>query len=77
MVRLHMYLTRFFIIQVVAVDFLDSDLAKIPRFQEISEVYSEELESSVVFPNTLTDKKSKGWDLAPAPFFSFSINMLL
>ncbi|XP_035281502.1 cadherin EGF LAG seven-pass G-type receptor 1-like isoform X1 [Anguilla anguilla] len=38
---------------ILVVDYLDTsspDLAKIPRFQEIQEVYPEDLESSVLFP---------------------------
>ncbi|XP_073724829.1 cadherin EGF LAG seven-pass G-type receptor 1 [Misgurnus anguillicaudatus] len=59
------YLRPFTIItdnMIVAVNFLDpiTDQAEIPHFQEISEVYSKELESSVFFPNLLTvSKKSK------------------
>ncbi len=47
---------------VVALDFLDTaNQDKIPRFQEVNEVYSKELESSVLFPNLLAmPKKSKG-----------------
>ncbi|XP_031420890.1 cadherin EGF LAG seven-pass G-type receptor 1 isoform X2 [Clupea harengus] len=39
---------------IVSVDYVDSsgtDLAKIPRFHEIQEVYPRELESSVLFPD--------------------------
>ncbi|KAJ8262011.1 hypothetical protein GJAV_G00161080 [Gymnothorax javanicus] len=39
---------------IVVVDYLDTsnpDLAQIPRFQEIQEVYPKDLESSVVFPD--------------------------
>lgn len=40
---------------VFAMDFLDSSSmsqAKLPRFHEIKEIYSEELESSVIFPDS-------------------------
>ncbi|XP_073687546.1 cadherin EGF LAG seven-pass G-type receptor 1-like [Garra rufa] len=59
------YLRPFTIVtdnMIVALDFLDSaaNQDKIPRFQEVKEVYSKELESSVVFPNLLAmAKKSK------------------
>ncbi|XP_051548726.1 cadherin EGF LAG seven-pass G-type receptor 1-like isoform X2 [Myxocyprinus asiaticus] len=59
------YLRPFTIVtdnMIVAVDYLDStlDQAKIPRFQENRKVYSEELESSVLFPNLPSmPKKSK------------------
>uniref|UniRef100_A0A9J8CLR4 Cadherin EGF LAG seven-pass G-type receptor 1b n=1 Tax=Cyprinus carpio carpio TaxID=630221 RepID=A0A9J8CLR4_CYPCA len=50
------YLRPFTIVtdnMIVALDFLGStaNQDKIPRFQEVNEVYSEELESSVLFPN--------------------------
>uniref|UniRef100_A0A672NJX6 Cadherin EGF LAG seven-pass G-type receptor 1-like n=1 Tax=Sinocyclocheilus grahami TaxID=75366 RepID=A0A672NJX6_SINGR len=56
------YLRPFTIVtdnMIVALDFLDStaNQDKIPRFQEDNEVYSKELESSVLFPNL--PKKSK------------------
>ncbi|XP_051975378.1 cadherin EGF LAG seven-pass G-type receptor 1 [Xyrauchen texanus] len=59
------YLRTFTIItdnMIVAVDYLDSntDQAKIPCFQEIRKVYSEELESFIIFPNLIAmPKKSK------------------
>uniref|UniRef100_A0A9J8CGB0 Cadherin EGF LAG seven-pass G-type receptor 1b n=1 Tax=Cyprinus carpio carpio TaxID=630221 RepID=A0A9J8CGB0_CYPCA len=60
------YLRPFTIVtdnMIVALDFLDStaNQDKIPRFQEVKEVFAKELESSVVFPNLLTmPKKTKG-----------------
>uniref|UniRef100_A0A8C1N8Q7 Cadherin EGF LAG seven-pass G-type receptor 1b n=1 Tax=Cyprinus carpio TaxID=7962 RepID=A0A8C1N8Q7_CYPCA len=53
------YLRPFTIVtdnMIVALDFLDStaNQDKIPRFQEVKEVFAKELESSVVFPNLLT-----------------------
>uniref|UniRef100_A0A672SFX6 Cadherin EGF LAG seven-pass G-type receptor 1-like n=1 Tax=Sinocyclocheilus grahami TaxID=75366 RepID=A0A672SFX6_SINGR len=60
------YLRPFTIVtdnMIGALDFLDStaNQDKILRFQEIKEVYSKELETSVVFPNLLAmPKKSKG-----------------
>ncbi|XP_026094789.1 cadherin EGF LAG seven-pass G-type receptor 1-like [Carassius auratus] len=59
------YLRPFTIVtdnMIVALDFLDSTANhdKIPRFQEVQEVFSKELESSVVFPNLLAmPKKNK------------------
>ncbi|XP_056307479.1 cadherin EGF LAG seven-pass G-type receptor 1 isoform X2 [Danio aesculapii] len=59
------YLRPFTIITdniIVALDFLDSTASqeKIPRFQEVKEVFSKEMESSVLFPNLLImSKKSK------------------
>ncbi|XP_051545772.1 cadherin EGF LAG seven-pass G-type receptor 1 [Myxocyprinus asiaticus] len=59
------YLRPFTIVtdnMIVAVDYLDSttDQAKIPHFQEIRKVYSEELESFILFPNLIAmPKKSK------------------
>uniref|UniRef100_A0A8C0Y1B5 Cadherin EGF LAG seven-pass G-type receptor 1b n=1 Tax=Cyprinus carpio carpio TaxID=630221 RepID=A0A8C0Y1B5_CYPCA len=59
------YLRPFTIVtdnMIVALDFLDStaNQDKIPRFQEVKEVFAKELESSVVFPNLLTmPKKTK------------------
>ncbi|XDV52911.1 hypothetical protein PO909_021553 [Leuciscus waleckii] len=59
------YLRPFTIVtdnMIVALDFLDStaNQVKIPRFQEVTEVFAKELESSVLFPNLLSmPKKSK------------------
>ncbi|XP_001920772.2 cadherin EGF LAG seven-pass G-type receptor 1 [Danio rerio] len=58
------YLRPFTIITdniIVALDFLDSTASqeKIPRFQEVKEVFSKEMECSVLFPNLLMSKKSK------------------
>ncbi|XP_067292429.1 cadherin EGF LAG seven-pass G-type receptor 1 [Pseudorasbora parva] len=58
------YLRPFTIVtdnMIVALDFLDSaNQDKLPRFQEVKEVFSKELESSVLFPNLLSKpKKSK------------------
>ncbi|KAK7121465.1 hypothetical protein R3I93_022530 [Phoxinus phoxinus] len=59
------YLRPFTIVtdnMIVALDFLDStaNQDKIPRFQEVTEVFAKELESSVLFPNLLSmPKKSK------------------
>uniref|UniRef100_A0A8C2GGK0 Cadherin EGF LAG seven-pass G-type receptor 1b n=1 Tax=Cyprinus carpio TaxID=7962 RepID=A0A8C2GGK0_CYPCA len=66
------YLRPFTIVtdnMIVALDFLGStaNQDKIPRFQEVNEVYSEELESSVLFPNL--PKKSTGSQIEPTESF--------
>ncbi|XP_056107101.1 cadherin EGF LAG seven-pass G-type receptor 1 [Rhinichthys klamathensis goyatoka] len=59
------YLRPFTIVtdnMIVALDFLDTtaNQDKIPRFQEVTEVFAKELESSVLIPNLLSmPKKSK------------------
>lgn len=69
----------FFFPSVIAVDIFDKSNftgARIPRFHEIKEDYPKDLESSVIFPDTLfrpSDRKGKillltfGWQLQPAP----------
>uniref|UniRef100_U3J9Z3 Cadherin EGF LAG seven-pass G-type receptor 1 n=1 Tax=Anas platyrhynchos platyrhynchos TaxID=8840 RepID=U3J9Z3_ANAPP len=64
---------------IIAVDIFDKSNftgARIPRFHEIKEDYPKDLESSVIFPDTLfrpSDRKGKillltfGWQLQPAP----------
>lgn len=71
--------TFFFFPSVIAVDIFDKSNftgARIPRFHEIKEDYPKDLESSVIFPDTLfrpSDRKGKillltfGWQLQPAP----------
>ncbi|XP_066504962.1 cadherin EGF LAG seven-pass G-type receptor 1 [Hoplias malabaricus] len=64
------YLKPFTIITnnlIVSVDFLESstaDQSELPRFQEIKEFYSKELESSVLFPD-LFMKPAESTDIAP------------
>lgn len=51
---IYQILILFFLWPVFAMDFLDSSSvsqAELPHFQEIKEVYSKELESTVLFPD--------------------------